>query len=83
VLLEKGTASAVPLRATKQEALALRDCKELTMSANSKKSMGWTVVLILLGMGALYGGSKWLTLLIPAALFVWYVAKPRLRTGRN
>ncbi len=53
------------------------------MSANSKKSMGWTVVLILLGMGALYGGSKWLALLIPAALFVWYAAKPRLRTGRN
>jgi hypothetical protein len=45
------------------------------MSANSKKSMGWTVVLILMGMAALYGGSKWLGLLIPAALFVWYTAK--------
>jgi len=53
------------------------------MSMNAKKSMGWAVVLILLGMAALYGGSKWLTLLIPAALLVWYAAKSRLRTGRN
>lgn len=50
------------------------------MSANSKKSMGWTVVLILLGMAALYGGSKWLGLLIPAALLAWYAAKHQLRT---
>jgi hypothetical protein len=53
------------------------------MSMDAKKSMGWAVVLILLGMAALYGGSKWLSLLIPAALLVWYTAKPRLRTGRN
>jgi hypothetical protein len=53
------------------------------MSANSKKSIGWTIVLIILGMAALYGGTKWLSLLIPAALFVWFTAKPTLRTGRN
>lgn len=53
------------------------------MSVDSKKSMGWTLVLILLGMAALYGGSKWLAVLIPAAVLVWYVARPRLRTGRN
>ena len=53
------------------------------MSMDSKKSMGWTIILILMGMAALYGGSKWLALLIPAALLVWYVAKPRLGTGRN
>ena len=53
------------------------------MSANLKKSIGSTVVLILLGMAALYGGSKWLSLLIPAALLVWFAAKPTLRTGRN
>jgi hypothetical protein len=53
------------------------------MSANSKKSMGWTIVLLLLGMAALYGGSKWLSLLIPAALLVWFTAKLTLRTGRN
>jgi hypothetical protein len=53
------------------------------MSTNSKKSMGSTVALILLGMAALYGGEKWLSLLVPAALLVWYTAKPGLRTGRN
>jgi hypothetical protein len=53
------------------------------MSENSKKSMGWTVVLIFLGMAALYGGSKWLGLLIPAAVIVWYAARPMLGTGRN
>jgi hypothetical protein len=53
------------------------------MTANSKRSMGWTIVLIILGMAALYGGSKWLSLLVPAALLVWFTAKPSLKTGRN
>ena len=53
------------------------------MSAHSKKSLTWTLVLVILGMAALYGGSKWLTILIPAALLVWFTARPRLRTGRN
>ena len=53
------------------------------MSANLKKSMGWAIVLVILGMAALYAGSKWLGLLIPAALLVWFAAKPTLRTGRN
>ena len=53
------------------------------MSADSKKSMGWTVVLIFLGMAAVYGGLKWLSLLIPAAVIVWYAARNMLRTGRN
>jgi hypothetical protein len=53
------------------------------MSANSKQSVAWTIVLVLLGMAALYGGSRWLTILIPAALLVWFTAKARLRTGRN
>jgi len=53
------------------------------MSANSKKSMGGTTVLILLGLIALFAGQKWLLLLIPAALLVWYGAGSMLRTGRN
>jgi hypothetical protein len=53
------------------------------MSANSKKSIGSTMLLIFLGAAALYGGSKWLALLIPAACLVWYTAKPKLGTGRN
>jgi hypothetical protein len=53
------------------------------MSVNSKKSIGWTVLLVILGMAALYGGSKWLGLLIPAALLIWYAAKPMIGAGRN
>jgi len=53
------------------------------MSSNSKKSMVWTIILIVLGMAALFSGAKWLSLLIPAAMFVWFAAKPSLRTGRN
>lgn len=53
------------------------------MSGNSKKSLASTLVLLLLGMAALYGGSKWLSLLIPAALLVWFTAKLRLKTSRN
>jgi hypothetical protein len=53
------------------------------MTVNAKKSMGWTIVLILFGLIALFGGDQWLVLLIPAAILVWYAAKPMLRTGRN
>jgi hypothetical protein len=53
------------------------------MSANSKKSLTSTFILILLGLAALVGGSKWLILLVPAALLVWYGARPVLRSGRN
>ena len=53
------------------------------MSMNSKKSMGWTVVLILLGIVAFVGGMKWLVVLIPAAMMVWYGVGPALRSGRN
>ncbi len=50
---------------------------------NTKKSMGWTLILIFLGLIALFGGEKWLVLLIPAAMLVWYGARPTLRSGRN
>jgi hypothetical protein len=53
------------------------------MSMNSKKSMGWTIVLIFLGLIAFFGGVSWLALLIPAALFIWYGAGPALWGGRN
>jgi hypothetical protein len=54
------------------------------VSAQSKKSMSWTIVLMLFGVAALFGGAKWLPVLIPGALFVWYgVAAPMLRSGRN
>ena len=53
------------------------------MSADVKKSMSSSVMLILLGMAALYGGTRWLVLLIPAAALIWYGARPMLRSGRN
>jgi hypothetical protein len=53
------------------------------MSVNLKKSMGWAVVLVLLGVLAIYAGAKSLIVLIPAAMLVWYEARPALRSGRN
>ena len=53
------------------------------MSASSKKSVGWMIVLIMLGMAALYGGSKWLSVLVPAGIVVWFTAKPSPKAGRN
>jgi hypothetical protein len=53
------------------------------MSANSKKSLTSTIILMLLGLAAFVGGAKWLILLVPAALLVWYGARPVLRSGRN
>lgn len=41
------------------------------MSADAKKGYGSTVVLMVLGVFALYGGGRWLLLLIPAAVLVW------------
>jgi len=56
---------------------------EHVMSANTKKSMSAAVALILFGMLALFTGEKWLGVLIPAAVLVWYGAAPKLRSGRN
>lgn len=41
------------------------------------------LVLILLGVAAFYGGTKWLTLLLPAAVLVWRGARLTLWSGRN
>jgi hypothetical protein len=53
------------------------------MSITSKKSMAWTTVLILFGLLAIFGGAKWLVVLIPAAIFIWFGTGPALRSGRN
>lgn len=53
------------------------------MRNDKKKSRAWPVALVLLGVVALYTGTRWLALLIPAAALVWYGALPRLRSGRN
>ncbi|HEY4903989.1 MAG TPA: hypothetical protein VIH89_10995 [Candidatus Sulfotelmatobacter sp.] len=53
------------------------------MSTQSKKSLWWTLVLVLLGLAALIGGVKTLVLLLPAAWFAWHAARPILHSGRN
>ena len=57
--------------------------EEDSMSRESKKSVGWTIVLVLLGLLAFYGGTRWLLVLIPLALMIWGIAGPVVRTGRN
>jgi hypothetical protein len=53
------------------------------MSAESKKSMGGTILLILFGIIALVAGASWLVVLIPAAMLVWFGDGILLRSGRN
>jgi hypothetical protein len=53
------------------------------MSRNAKKSMGWTMVLMLLGLIALFAGAKWLVVLVPAAMLIWYEASPTRSGERN
>jgi hypothetical protein len=57
----------------------LRSCG---MSAEFK-STGGSIALILFGIAAFFVGTKWLLILVPAALLVWYGAMPILRSGRN
>jgi hypothetical protein len=51
------------------------------MNSNWKKSIVWTIVLIVFGVVALFGGVKSLALLVPAAMLIWYRAG--LMPGRN
>jgi hypothetical protein len=44
------------------------------MSRKTKKSIGSTFILIILGLIALFAGPSWLSVLIPAAILVWYSA---------
>jgi hypothetical protein len=63
--------------------LAARDEEGIVMSTESKKSMGWTSILIILGVAAMYDGTKSLALLIPAAVLVWYGSSALLRSSRG
>ena len=53
------------------------------MSREKKKSYASTVALILCGILTLLLGARWLVVLIPAAMLIWYGAGPALRSGRN
>lgn len=50
----------------------------------SNKSYGWALVLVALGLLALYTGPRALALLVPLAILVWYaVAESTPRDNRN
>ena len=54
------------------------------MSTDAKKGYGSTMVLMILGVLALYAGARWLLVLIPAAALVWYAAPgATFRRSRN
>ena len=53
------------------------------MSTDAKKGYGSTLALLLFGVLAFCLGARWLILLIPAAMLIWYSAGPILRGGRN
>ena len=53
------------------------------MQRNSRQSVLWAIVLVLLGIVGFFGGMKWLIPLIPAAMLIWFRVGPALRTGRN
>ena len=54
------------------------------MNTPSNKSAASALILIALGMLALYGGSHWLLVLIPTAAAVWYAAaRTKLSRRRN
>lgn len=42
------------------------------MSADAKRKYGSTIGLITLGILAMYGSPRWLLLVIPAAVLIWY-----------
>ena len=53
------------------------------MTSHSKNTLIRGLLLILLGLIAIFAGTKSLILLIPAATLVWFEARPTLRGGRN
>jgi hypothetical protein len=54
------------------------------MSTDVKKGYGSTMVPVILGILALYGGARWLLVLVPAAVLIWYVvAAGVFRRSRN
>jgi hypothetical protein len=52
------------------------------MKTTSNESLCVTALLLLFGMLALYGGARWLGLLIPSAIVVWLVACARCQARR-
>jgi hypothetical protein len=57
--------------------------REHTMGVDAKKHYGSGVALLVLGLLALYGRTRWLVLVIPVAALVWYLAALKLPAGRK
>ena len=53
------------------------------MSAQAKKGYGSMLLLLALGIVTLFAGAESLVLVIPAAVAIWYAARPTLGNGRN
>ncbi len=53
------------------------------MTTTAKRSIVCSVILILLGIAAIYAGTKSLALLIPLAMLLWYGASPVLGRRQN
>jgi len=53
------------------------------MNKQTKSSSGWALVLVALGVLALYGGARGLALLVPAAILVYLFAEPAPRHNRT
>jgi hypothetical protein len=53
------------------------------MSAEARKSYGWTCILLLLGLIAFYGGAPWLLVVIPAAIVLWLSCPNGIGNTRN
>ncbi len=54
-----------------------------TMSTEKKKGYGSMLLLLLLGVVALFMGDRSLIVVIPAAIVIWYGARPTLGNDRN
>jgi hypothetical protein len=54
------------------------------MSAEAKRGYSSTLALLTLAVLAFYAGTRWLVVLIPVALLIWYAASgTALRRTRN
>ena len=53
------------------------------MTTRSKNSLLRAILLILLGVLALYVGTPWLIVIIPVATLLWYEDLNIIRSGRN
>ena len=70
-------------RSLAQVGRAILSEREVVMTAHSKNSLLRAILLVLLGVLAIYVGTPWLIVIIPAATLLWYEDLSILRSGRN